>query len=161
MSRSQKPRHKKRTPIFVNKNACLIAIERARVEREPVAEAFAAEFEMAALTALDAITRGYGEKSQWDTLANCLNHGWLLAKGGIGFEARPSFHLAHEAMRRMVPEFDASGKIAFVSDADKRTVEEALLLWSTQIRMATVGEIHDATQVVEKLYWQQPERRAA
>jgi hypothetical protein len=161
VSRSQKPRHKKRTPIYVNKQACLIAIERARVERSPVAEAFASEFEMAALTSLDAVTRGHGTKSQWDTLANCLNHGWLLAKGGIGFEAQPAFASAQEAMRRMIPEFDRSGRVVFASTADRVIVEHALANWSQQIRMATVGEIHDATMVVEKLYWREPERRAA
>jgi hypothetical protein len=149
-------------PRFVNNQACLIAIERARVERTPVAEVFAAEFEMAALTAIDAITRGHGEKSQWDTLANCLNHGWLLAKGGIGFEAREAFVAAQESMRRMVPEFDRSGRIVFASQADQGIVEEALANWSIQIRMATLGEIHDATSVVEKHYWKSPqERRAA
>lgn len=161
MARSAKPRHKKRTPSYVNKHACLIAIERARVERSPVADAFAAEFEMAALTALDAITRGHGNKSSWDTLANCLNHGWILAKAGIGFEARSAFSSAQEAMRRMVPEFDRSGRVVFASTADQVTVEFALANWSQQIRMATLGEIHDATVVVEKHYWKEPERRAA
>lgn len=160
MSKSQKPRKAYR-PRLVNKQACLIAIERARVERSPVADAFAAEFEMAALTALDAVTRGRGEKSQWDTLANCLNHGWLLAKGGIGFEAQKAFAAAQEAMRRMVPEFDRSGRVVFASTADQVIVEHALANWSQQIRMATLGEIHDATVVVEKHYWKEPERRAA
>lgn len=160
MGANRKPRRAYH-PRFVNTQACLIAIERARVEREPVAEAFAAEFEMAALTALDAVTRGYGEKSQWDTLANCLNHGWLLAKGGVGYEAREAFADAQEAMRRMVPEFDRSGRVVFASSEDQRIVEHALANWAAQIRIATIGEIHDATVVVEKHYWKEPERRAA
>lgn len=160
MAANRKPRKAYR-PRLVNKCASLIAIERARIEREPVAEVFAAEFEMAALTAIDAVTRGHGNKSSWDTLANCLNHGWLLARGGIGFEAQKAFAAAQEAMRRMIPEFDLSGRVVFVSTADRVIVEHALANWSQQIRMATLGEIHDATVVVEKHYWKEPERRAA
>jgi hypothetical protein len=160
MAANRKPRKAYR-PRMVNNNANLFAIERARIERQPVADVFAAEFEMAALTALDAVTSGHGQKSQWDTLANCLNHGWIMAKAGIGFEARAAFVAAQEAMRRMVPEFDRSGRVAFASTDDQKIVEHALLNWSAQIRMATLGEIHDATQVVEKHYWKEPERRAA
>lgn len=160
VSKKRKDR-KKHAPQLPFKHAALFAIEKARVERTPVAEAFAAEFEMAALTAIDTITRGHGGKPAWDTLANCLNHGWLLAKGGIGFEARESFVAAQEAMRRMIPEFDRSGRVIFVSADDQRTVETALANWSVQIRMATLGEIHDATATVEKHYWKEPERRAA
>jgi hypothetical protein len=161
MSRSQKPRHKKRTPIFVNKNACLIAIERTRVLRKPVDEAYASEFEMAALTSLDVITRGYGEKPQWDVLANCLNQAWLLARAGHGPEAREIHASAHDAMRRMVPEFEKSGRITFVSDDDRKAVELSLDIWFQQLRMATIGEIDAATDVVHKEYWKRSERRAA
>lgn len=154
-------KHSKYRPKPSRLHAHLIAIERVRVERQPVSEEFAAEFEMAALTALDVIARGHGKKEQWDTLAHCLNHGWLLAKAGIGFEARESYAQAQDAMRRMTPEFDRSGRVVFVSDIDQKIVEKALAMWSTQLRMATLGEIHGAIVTVEKNYWKTPEHREA
>lgn len=157
MSKSQKPRHKKRTPQYVNPNACMIALERFKVLRQDVNEAFAGEFEMAALTSLDAVTRGYGQKSQWDTLANCLNQAWLFAKGGLGSEALDTFNAAHEAMRRMIPGFEATGKLAFVSREDQATVEEAIAMWGQQLRMATIGEVDAATKIVEREYWKHRE----
>ena len=150
-------KHKGRAARRVNPRLCLLAIDRQKVRRELVTEDFAAEFEMAALTALDAVTRGYGAKSQWDTLANCLNHGWLLARNGIGHEAREAFNEAHEAMRRAIPGFEATGRIAFVSKADQLTVEHALATWSAQLRMATIGEIDAATRIVEREYWKHRE----
>lgn len=156
VSKNRKPRKAYR-PRLVNNQACLIAIERARVERSPVADVFAAEFEMAALTSLDAVTRGYGEKSQWDTLANCLNQAWLFAKGGLGAEALDTFNAAHEAMRRMIPGYEATGKLAFVSHADQAAVEEAIALWGQQLRMATIGEVDAATKIVEREYWKHRE----
>jgi hypothetical protein len=160
MSKSQKPR-KKYTPRLVNAHAGLIAIERTRVLRRPVDDEYAAEFEMAALTSLDTITRGYGAKTQWDVLANCLNQAWLLARAGHGAEAREIHAAAHDAMRSMVPEFERSGRIAFVSDDDRKAVELSLELWFQQLRMATIGEIDAATEVVHKEYWKHSDRRAA
>lgn len=156
MAANRKPRKAYR-PRMVNPNACLIAIERTRVLRKPVDEEYAAEFEMAALTSLDAITRGYGEKPQWDVLANCLNQAWLLARAGHGAEAREIHAAAHEAMRRMVPEFEKSGRIAFVSNDDRKVVELSLDIWFQQLRMATIGEIDAATDVVHKEYWKHRE----
>jgi hypothetical protein len=160
MSKSQKPRKAYR-PRMVNPNACMIALERFKVLRQDVNEAFAGEFEMAALTSLDAVTRGYGQKSQWDTLANCLNQAWLFAKGGLGAEALDTFDAAHEAMRRMIPGYEATGKLGFVSHADQVAVEEAIALWGQQLRMATIGEVDAATKIVEREYWKHAERRAA
>lgn len=160
MSRSQKPRKAYR-PKGINPNACMIALQRFRVLRQDVNDAFASEFEMAALTSLDAVTRGYGEKSQWDTLANCLNQAWLFAKGGLGAEALETFNAAHEAMRRMVPGYEATGKLQFVSRADQVVVEEAIAAWGVQLRMATIGEVDAATKIVEREYWKHSERRAA
>lgn len=160
MSKSQKPRKAYR-PKGINPNACLIALERFKVLRQDVNDAFAGEFEMAALTALDTVTRGYGAKPQWDTLANCLNQAWLFAKGGLGAEALETFNAAHEAMRRMIPGYEATGKLQFASHADQTAVEEAIALWGQQLRMATIGEVDSATKIVEREYWKHSERRAA
>jgi hypothetical protein len=153
MSRSQKPRHKKRTPIYVNPNACMIALERFKVLRKPVDEEFASSFDLAALTALDAVARGVGTTDQWDTLSRCINQAWLLARGGCGTEATPALVAAQEAMKRMIPGFRANRKLLFVSDADLRAVEAALSLWAEQIRLTTIGEFTAATELVEREYW--------
>ena len=156
MAANRKPRRAYR-PRMVNPNACMIALERFKVLRQDVNEAFAGEFEMAALTSLDAVTRGYGQKSQWDTLANCLNQAWLFAKGGLGSEALETFNAAHEAMRRMIPGYEATGNLAFTSPADQAIVEEAVALWGQQLRMATIGEVDAATKIVEREYWKHRE----
>jgi hypothetical protein len=156
VSKSQKPRKAYR-PKGINPNACMIALERYKVLRQDVNDAFAGEFEMAALTSIDAVTRGYGQKSQWDTLANCLNQAWLFAKGGLGEEALGTFNAAHEAMRRMIPGWEANGKLQFASHADQAIVEEAISIWGQQLRMATIGEVDQATRIVEREYWKQRE----
>lgn len=154
-------KHKGRAARRVDPRLCLLALQRYGVRKQPVDDEFAAPLEIAAYTALDTITRGQGAKPQWDMLARCLNTAWLLAKGGLGAEAKQSLDESHEAMRRMIPGFEATGKVAFASLADQHTVEEALSLWAQQLRMATIGEIDSATRIVEREYWKYAERRAA
>jgi hypothetical protein len=140
---------------------CLLALQRYSVRQQPVDDEFAAPLEIAAYTALDTITRGHGGKSQWDILARCLNQSWLLAKGGLGAEAKQTLDESHQVMRRMIPGFEATGKVAFVSAGDQQIVEDALTLWSQQLRMAKIGEIDAATRIVEREYWKHAERRDA
>lgn len=140
-------------PRPVKINACLIALERNKVLKQAVTEDFSNEFELAALAALDAVTRGHGTKDQWDVLANCLNHSWILARGGLGAEARDLVNDAHEAMRRMVPMYHQTGKLAFVSASDQSTVEQAIATWIEQLKLVTLGEMNAALEVVEREYW--------
>jgi len=161
MSKSQKPRHKKRAPQYVNPNACMIALERFKVLRKPVDDAFASEFDLAALTALDAVARGVGTVDQWDTLSHCINQAWLLAQGGCGSEAKPALIEAQEAMKRMVPGYRDNGKLLFASDSELHAVETALSLWAAQIRLTTVGEFTAATELVEREYWKPEHQEAA
>lgn len=156
MARSQKPRKAYR-PKFVSRNACTIAIERNRMWKQAVTEDFANEFEIAALAALDAVTRGYGTKDQWDILANSLNVGWLMARAGLGSEAKELFDAAHEAMRRMVAPYLETGKLMFVSAVDQSTVEQAIATWVEQLKLATLGEMNAALAVVEREYWKHRE----
>ena len=144
-------------PRPVRLNACTAALERNRVMKQAVTGDFTDELEVAALAAIDAIARGYGTKDQWDTLANCLNHGWLLAKAGLGAEAREVFNDAHEAMRRMVPEYHKTGKLTFQSKPDQETIESAIGLWIEQLKIITIGELAAAMQVVEENYWKHRE----
>jgi hypothetical protein len=143
----------------VHRFSALNRLMGAKVAKEPVDDEFAAPLEIAAYTALDTITRGHGAKHQWDLLARCLNQAWLLSKGGLGPEAKAALDASHEAMRRMIPHFDKTGEVAFASEADQKLVEEALSLWSQQLRMATIGQIDSATQIVEREYWKYEERR--
>jgi len=150
-------KHKGRAARRVDPRLCLLALQRYGVRKQPVDDEFAAPLEIAAYTALDTITRGHGDKAQWDLLARCLNQSWLLAKGGLGAEAKQTLDESHAAMRRMIPGFDATGKVAFVSEADQQIVETALSLWAQQLRMATIGEIDAATRIVEREYWKHRE----
>ena len=119
-------------PRPVRLNACAATLERNRVMKQAVTADFTDELEIAALAAIDAVARGHGTKDQWDTLANCLNHGWLLAKAGLGAEAQETFNDAHEAMRRMVPGDHQTGKPPFQSKPAQESVEPAISLWKRQ-----------------------------
>lgn len=144
-------------PRPVRLNACATALERNRVMKQAVTADFTDELEIAALAAIDAVARGHGTKDQWDTLANCLNHGWLLAKAGLGAEARETFNDAHEAMRRMVPVYHETGKLIFQSKTDQNSIEAAIAIWVEQLKMITIGELSAAMQVVEENYWKHRE----
>lgn len=161
MSKPKPKRDKKYNPRSIDRNACITAITRAKILREPVNDDFAGSLEIIVLSALDTVMRGYGTRSEWDSIANALNQAWLLASGGVGAEGIPALELALEAMKRTLPEFDATGKIRFVTVDDLRLVEEALSVWSGQLRLVSIGELDAATRAVEKHYWNTPEKRAA
>lgn len=144
-------------PRPVRLNACTATIERNRVMKQAVTADFTDELEIAALAAIDAVAHGHGTKDQWDTLANCLNHGWLLAKAGLGAEARETFNEAHEAMRRMVPVYHQTGKLTFQSNDDQMAIKYAIALWIEQLKIITIGELAGAMQVVEENYWKHRE----
>lgn len=154
MSRKHNRNYQKR---MVDPQLCMIALRRFAVRQQPVDDEFAAPLEIAAYTALDTITRGHGGKNQWDLLARCLNMSWLLARGGLGAEAKVALDESHEAMRRMIPGFNKTGIVAFSSEEDQKTVEVALGLWSQQLRMAKIGEIDAASRIVDREYWKHQE----
>lgn len=152
-------KHKGRAGRSVDPRMCMIALQRYSIRQEKVDDEFAAPLEIAAYTALDTITRGCGGKSQWDLLARCLNTSWIFAKGGLGPEALEQLNASHAAMRRMIPLFDQTGRVAFSCGADQKIVEEALALWGQQLRLATIGEVDSATRLVEREYHKSEERR--
>lgn len=154
-------RTKKYNPRAVDRNACITAITRAKILREPVNDDFAGSLEIIVLSALDTVMRGYGTRSEWDSIANALNQAWLLSSGGVGAEGIPSLEAAQEAMKRAAPGVGETGKLEFLSEADLHLVEEGLSVWSAQIRMVNIGELDAATRVVEKHYWNTPEERRA
>lgn len=161
MKAKPKKRTKKYNPRAVDRNACITAITRAKILREPVNDDFAGSLEIIVLSALDTVMRGYGTRSEWDSIANALNQSWLMASGGVAAEGVPELESAMAAMKRAVPGFDATGKLQFVSEADLHLVEEGLSVWSAQLRMVTISELDAATRLVEKSYWNTPEKRAA
>lgn len=146
-------KHKGRPARQVDPKMCLLALQRFGVRKQPVDDEFAAPLEIAAYTALDTITRGHGAKAQWDLVARCLNQAWLMAKNGTAPEVLDTLNESHRAMRRMVPMFNETGKVQFVSEADQRVVEEALSLWGAQLRMSSIGEVDSATRIIEKEFW--------
>lgn len=154
-------RNKKYNPRAVDRNACITAITRAKILREPVNDDFAGSLEIIVLSALDTVMRGYGTRSEWDSIANALNQSWFLASAGVGAEGIPVLEAALDAMKRTLPVFDATGKIEFVTTNDLRLVEEALSVWSGQLRLVSIGELDATTRLVEKHYWKTPEKRAA
>jgi hypothetical protein len=156
-----KKRTKKYNPRAVDRNACITAITRAKILREPVNDDFAGALEIIVLSALDTVMRGYGTRSEWDSIANALNQSWLLCSGGVGTEGVPVLEAAQEAMKRAAPGVGVTGKLEFASEADLHLVEEGLSIWSQQIRMVNIGELDAATRLVEKHYWDTPEKRAA
>lgn len=158
MANHRKPRFD-RNKADHHRFAALNRLMGAKVAKQEMTDGDAGELEIAAYAALDTITRGYGGKPQWDLLARCLNQAWLFAKGGLGPEAKETLDASHAAMRRMIPLFDKTGQVAFVSEADQKTVEEALDLWGAQLRMATIGEVDAASRIVEREYWKYEERR--
>lgn len=160
--RKPKPkRDKKYNPRAVDRNACIAAITRAKILREPVNDDFAGSLEIIVLSALDTVMRGYGTRSEWDSIANALNQGWVLMHGGIGEEGKPTLESAQDAMKRMVPRFEQTGRVVFGSGHDLQAVREGLAIWSAQIRMLTIAEMDAATRTVEKHYWKTPEKRRA
>lgn len=156
-----KKRDKKYNPRAVDRNACITAITRAKILREPVNDDFAGSLEIIVLSALDTVMRGYGTRSEWDSIANALNQAWLLASGGVGEEGIPALESAQESMKRMVPRFEQTGKLTFGSDDDLRAIREGVAIWGVQIRMLSIGEMDAATRAVEKHYWKTPEKRRA
>jgi hypothetical protein len=148
-----KRKHYDRNKSPIHRFAALNRLMGAHVAKQQMTDDDAGTLEIAAYTALDTITRGHGGKPQWDLIARCLNQSWLMAKNGIAPEVLETFNESHRAMRRMVPMFNETGKVEFVSQADQRVVEEALSLWGAQLRMSSIGEVDSATRIIEKEFW--------
>ncbi len=157
MSRSTKPR--KRYVPRVPASSGLNVLIAASIAHEPLDDGDAGEFELIVLSALEAVTHGHGTRREWDSIANALNQAWTLAHNGIGAEMIPTLSAAQDGMRRAVPRFDRTGKVALDGDA-LRDVRHALTLWGQQLRMCTIGEVDAATRLVQREYWKRPETRA-
>ncbi len=163
MSKQKKPRptHKRGNRPNVEAKAydrCVNKILwRARQEQCP--DEYIERIDLLTLSAVEAITHGHGTKAEWDSVALTLNQAWILAKQGIGPEAIPVLEEAQDAMRRAIPRFHQSGKIALDGDGIK-AVRDAINLWREQIKLSTFGQVEESARVVAKFYKYKPENQA-
>jgi hypothetical protein len=159
MSRSQKqhkphydrnrdPRH-----LFSGINRLMAA----QVAKQEVSEDDVDDLEIGVLAAIECISKGYGTVSHWNEIAHVINQSWILCtERGIGEEAKPYLLVAQDGMKRMAKRFKETGKFAFDGlglEAVRRVIE----IWSTQLTMCTLGEVHAAGEVADRHFWKTPE----
>lgn len=156
MSRSQK-QHKPR--VDRNKTAvCHLAVMTrlmaAKVEREPLRSTEVDRLEMPVLLAVDAIEKGRGTPENWDVIAKALNQAWIFATGGgIGEEAKPYLVVALDSMRAVKQRYLDAGEMKF-EELELEAVRSAIEMRREQLRLATIGELHTASDVAHKYLYQ-------
>lgn len=138
-------------PKSVNLNP-LVKLARIQVSKEPVTDEYAAHFELAAHTALDAFAHGRATRKEWDSLANVMNVAYTLAENGIGAEVLPEILTARGAMGRVRDRFKAGKGLVFDGEG-LQAVRFAVGLWCDQLRLCNVGEIDAAVRLVDNEYW--------
>ncbi|MEL6236983.1 MAG: hypothetical protein AAFO57_00460 [Pseudomonadota bacterium] len=106
-------------------------------------------FRLAVLSALDAISKGLGAASDWNTIASAMNHALELTRTGVGEEIMPVLLAANDGMMRTRERFERTGRLGFDGDAI-RDIREALDLWFDQLMLCTVGQVDAATRQVRK-----------
>lgn len=156
MSRSQKP-HYDRNKNPHHRFAAINRLMAAQVARQEVTDADVDDMEISVLAAIECISKGYGTVSHWNEIAYAINQSWVLCtERGIGEEAKPYLLVAQDGMKRMAKRFKETGKFAFDGlglEAVRRVVE----IWSTQLTMCTLGEVHAAGHVADRHFRKTPE----
>jgi hypothetical protein len=146
--RNKDPRH-----LFSGINRLMAA----QVAKQEVVDDDVDEMELPVLAAIDCIVKGYGTVSHWNEIAHAINQSWVLcAEGGVGEEAKPYLLVAQDAMKRMAKRYHDTGRFEFDElglEAIRRVVE----IWSTQLTMCTLGEVHAAGEVADQHFWKTPE----
>lgn len=157
MSRSQKNRKPgfDRNKGAVYHAAALIArLTAAKVEREPLRESEVDRLEMPVLLAVDAIEKGRGTPENWDVIAKALNQAWIFATGGgIGEEAKPYLVVALDGMRAVKQRYLDTGAMKFEA-LEIEAVRSAIEMRREQLKLATLGELHTASDVAHKYLYQ-------
>ncbi|MFM0141771.1 hypothetical protein [Paraburkholderia sp. RL18-085-BIA-A] len=156
MSRSQKNRklHIDRNKTAVCHLAVMTRLMAAKIEREPLRSTEVDRLEMPVLSAIDAIEKGRGTPENWDVLARTLNQAWVFATGGgIGEEAKPYLVVALDGMRAVKQRFLDTGAMA-LDALELEAVRSALEMWREQLKLATLGELHTASDVAHKYIYQ-------
>jgi hypothetical protein len=159
MSRSQK-QHKPRVDRNKGPRHLFSGINRlmaAQVSKQEIAEGDVDEMELPVLAAIECIAKGYGTVSHWNEIAHAINQSWVLCtEGGTGEEAKPYLLVAQDAMKRMAKRYHDTGRFGFDAlglEAVRRVVE----IWSAQLTMCTLGEVHAAGEVADKHFWKHRE----
>ncbi|MGF6837030.1 hypothetical protein QF001_000897 [Paraburkholderia youngii] len=156
MSRSQKNRKVRvdRNKTDVCRLAVMTRLMAAKVEREPLRESEVDRLEMPVLLALDAIEKGRGTPENWDVIGKALNQAWIFATGGgIGEEAKPYLMVALDAMRAVKQRYLETGALTFEA-LELEAIRSAIEMRREQLKLATLGELHTATDVAHKYLYQ-------
>lgn len=159
MSRSQKQqgsrrdRNKDARHLFSGINRLMAA----QVAKQEIVDGDVDEMELPVLAAIECISKGHGTVSHWNEIAYAINQSWVLCtEGGTGEEAKPYLLVAQDAMKRMAKRYKDTGHFAFDElglEAIRRVVE----IWSAQLTLCTLGEVHAAGQVADRHFWKTPE----
>lgn len=127
-------------------------LEKAVAARTPFPEEEVEKLQLASLTALEAVTKGRGDRDEWNSLAKALNHSWTLAQNHIGKEVMPVLTEAEEAMKKAGSRYEKVGRIVLDGEGIRK-VRAALWLWYEQLRLCVVAEVERAAWLVEREYW--------
>lgn len=132
------------------------------IRHEPLPEENAQELELIVFTALEEVVRGRAGPNEWNSVARAINHAWVLAKVKIGPEVMPFLTLAEDGMRAGAKRYYAAdGKRPLILSGDGlRAVRDAIFLWGDQLRLCTVGEVDEATRLVQMEYWKKQRQEA-
>jgi DNA-binding transcriptional regulator YdaS (Cro superfamily) len=128
-----------------------------QIARQEVTEDDVDDMELPVLAAVECIAKGHGTISHWNEIAHVVNQSWILStERGIGEEAKPYLLVAQDGMKRMAKRFQETGHFAFDAlglEAVRRVVE----IWSHQLLLCSIGEVHAAGEVADKHFWKTPE----
>jgi hypothetical protein len=151
--RSRRDRNKDPRHLFSGINRLMAA----QVAKQEVVDDDVDEMELPVLAAIECIAKGHGTVSHWNEIAHAINQSWILCtERGIGEEAKPYLLVAQDAMKRIAKRYQDTGRFGFDAlglEAVRRVVE----IWSTQLTMCTLGEVHAAGEVADRHFWKTPE----
>lgn len=146
--RNKDPRH-----LFSGINRLMAA----QVAKREVVDDDVDEMELPVLAAIECIAKGYGTVSHWNEIAHAINQSWILAtERGTGEEAKPYLLVAQDAMKRMAKGYKDTGHFEF-DELGLEAVRRVVEIWSTQLTMCTIGEVHAAGEVADRHFWKTPE----
>lgn len=155
MSRNRKPRID-RNKSAIHRFSVINKLMEAQVSRQQVTESDVGEMEVAVLAAIDCICKGHGTISHWNEIAHVINQSWVLCtEQGIGQEAKPYLLVAQDGMKRMEKRFKETGRFGF-DDVGLEAVRRVVEIWSHQLLLCSVKEVHDAGQVADRHFWKTP-----
>lgn len=159
MSRSQKPRRLSRDRnkdprhLFSGINRLMAA----QVAKQEVVDDDVDEMELPVLAAIECIAKGHGTVSHWNEIAHAINQSWVLCtEGGVGEEAKPYLLVAQDAMKRMAKRYKDMGKFE-LDELGLEAIRRVVEIWSHQLLLCSVGEVHAAGEVADKHFWKTPE----